>query len=80
MLGPILFNIFINDLFLFVKDVELANFVDASTTYASIEKLIKVLGRESTSAIDWFRTNDVIVNLDKFQAMIMSCDKKRKQT
>ena len=25
-LDPILFNIFINDLFLFIKDIELANF------------------------------------------------------
>ena len=35
--------------------------------------------RRSKIAIDWFEMNDIIVNLDKFQAMIMSCDKKRKQ-
>ena len=45
----------------------------------SIEELIKVLETESKSAIGWFKTNDMIVNLDKFQAMIMTCDKKRKQ-
>ena len=44
-LGHILFNIFINDLFLFIKDVELANFADGNITYAarnSIVELIKV--------------------------------------
>ena len=35
MLGPILFNIFINDLFLFIKDVELVNFSDENTMYAA---------------------------------------------
>ena len=60
ILGPILFNIFINDLFLFVKDVELTNFAN----------------EKNNSTIDWFKMNDMIVNPDKFQAMIMSCDKK----
>ena len=35
ILGPILFNIFINDLFLFLKDVELANFADDNTVYTA---------------------------------------------
>ena len=31
---------------------------------------------ESKSAIGWFKINDMIVNPDKLQAMIVSCDKK----
>ena len=64
---------------MFIKDVELANFADDNTVYAtrnSIEELIKVLEKESNSAIDWFKMSDMIVNSNKFQAMIMSCDKK----
>ena len=79
ILGPILFNIFINDLFLFLKDVDLANFADDNTIYTAnknIEALIKILERESSSAIDWFKMNDMIVNPDKFQAMILSSDKR----
>ena len=82
ILGPILFNIFINDLFLFLKDVDLANFANDNTIYTankSIEKLLEVLERESKSAIDWFKINDMIVNPDKFQAMILSSDKKDKK-
>ena len=44
-----------------------------------MEELIRVLQTESKSAIGWFKMNDMIVNLDKFQPMIMICDKKRKQ-
>ena len=79
ILGPILFNIFMNDLFLFIKDVELANFADDNTIYAerkNIDELLKLLEKESKSAIDWFKNNDMMVNPDKFQAMILSCDKK----
>ena len=78
ILGPILFNIFINDLFLFIKDVELANFADDNTIYATRnnKELIKVLEKETKSATDWFKINDMIVNPDKFQAMIISYDKK----
>ena len=35
MLGPILFNIFINDLFFFIKKTKLANFPDDNTIYAN---------------------------------------------
>ena len=35
-----------------------------------------MLETESKSTIGWFKINDVIVNPDKFQPMIMSCDKK----
>ena len=79
ILGPILFNIFIKDLFLFLEDVDLANFADDNTVYTAnknIEVLIKLLERESKSAIDWFKMNDMIVNPDKFQAMILRPDKK----
>ena len=44
----------------------------------SIEELLKVLEKESKSAIDWFKMNGMTLNPDKFQAMIMNCDKKRK--
>ena len=77
ILGPILFNIFINDLFLFINEVELANFADDNTictTKKNVEELIKVLEKESKSAIDWFEINNMIVNTDKFQAMILSSD------
>ena len=79
ILGPILFNIFINDLFLFINEVELANFADDNTIYTimkNVEELIKVLEKESKSAIDWFDINNMIVNTNKFQAMILSSDKK----
>lgn len=53
IVGPILFNIFINDLFYWVKNLELHNFVDdniISTVELSIEKLSETLERESQIA------------------------------
>ena len=35
ILGPILFNIFINDFFLFINQAKLANFADDNTIYAN---------------------------------------------
>ena len=39
ILGPILFNIFINDLFLFINKAKLANFADDNTIYANCAEM-----------------------------------------
>ena len=74
ILGPILFIIFINDLFYRVKESELHNFADDNTISSakfSVEKLLKTLERESQIATDWFKENNMTVNADKFQAIIL---------
>ena len=43
LLGPLLFNIYLNDLFFFLKDVSICNFVDDTATYIFDESLGNVL-------------------------------------
>ena len=74
IIGPILFNIFINDLLLWIENAELHNFTDDSTiscTEKSPEELIKSLTSESEKVVQWFKENMMIVNPDKFQAVII---------
>ena len=73
ILGPILFSIFINDLLLWISNSELLNFVDDT-----IEELISTLEKESQAAIDWFVSNEMIVNPDKFQAIVFKRNNKMK--
>ena len=47
MLGPLLFNIFLNNLFLFVENSHLSNYADENTLYNSgndLEKVKQTLG------------------------------------
>ena len=83
ILGPILFNIFINDLLLWISNSELLNFADDSTISAAentIEELISTLEKESQAAIDWFVSNEMIVNPDKFQAIVVKRNNKMKDS
>ena len=78
ILGPILFNPFINDLFFFIKEAEIANFADDNTIYVGskyVTELLKILRKEYETAINWFETNNMIVNPDKFQSMNISFKK-----
>ena len=74
ILGPIFFNLSINDLFFFVSDVSLQNFANDNTLSAFAEtilEMIDVLQSGSEIIIDWFKNNKMIVNPDKFQAILL---------
>ena len=65
ILGPILFNIFINDLFLWIEKAELHNFADDNTISAlahSTPEFISTLENESGIALKWFKYNGMSVN------------------
>ena len=54
ILGPVLFNIFINDLFLWLSTTDLHNFADDNTISAfskDLQELIKILEEASECAI-----------------------------
>ena len=75
ILGPFLFNLFINDITLFFEKSDLYNYADDNTISAfanTINELINILQSESETAISWFQNNEMIVNPEKFQAIIPS--------
>ena len=60
ILGPILFNIFINDVYFFLQE-DLFNFADDNTVSAIadlLQALLEVLTEKANTAIDWFQLND----------------------
>ena len=74
ILGPILFNLLHNDLLATLKRLELYNFADdntISTASKNMSHLIQILEKESETAGKWFNQNKLIVNPDKFQAMLL---------
>ena len=80
ILGPLLFNIFKNDLFLFVVDTEICNFADDNTLYAcdvSIEAVIKKLNLDVERINTWFINNCMVANPSKFQLMFLGTKETR---
>ena len=75
ILGAILFNIFINDLFLFIKNATLHNYADDNSLEIhaeNLQDLINLLQEESNTAVEWLKNNNMIPNPKKFQAIISS--------
>jgi hypothetical protein len=69
ILGPLLLNICVNDIFYFIEYGTLYNNGDDTTlSYVNdnYEKLIDILEKESSILIDWFKFNCVHANPDKF--------------
>jgi hypothetical protein len=70
ILSSILFNIFVNDLFFFVRKCELYNYADDNTlskSDKSLEKVIVSLEEDSEALINWFSVNEMQANPEKFQ-------------
>tara|TARA_B110001454_G_C12716814_1_gene432912 strand:- start:83 stop:3097 length:3015 start_codon:yes stop_codon:yes gene_type:complete len=77
ILGPVIFNIFINDMHDIFERCELRNFADDNTLdgHASNQnELIENLEFDSKKAIKWFEDNHMIANPDKFKAIIIHKD------
>ena len=72
VLGPILFNIFINDLLLVLSESDICNFADDNTVHVchpTLEGVIDRLKRDVTTVINWFDANGMVVNPSKFQLL-----------
>ena len=73
ILGPLLFNIYINDLFLFTSSFKIANYADDCTPYEfsdSIDKVINKLEFDSKILIEWYEMNYLKPNPDKWHLLL----------
>ena len=67
-----LFNVFINDIVLFIKDCSLYNYAeDITLSFGShdFDLLISTLESDSNHLIEWFKINKRQANPDKFQVL-----------
>ena len=74
ILGPILFNIFINDLLSLIKECDICNFADGNTIYACDQDISVVLNRlnnDLKNALNWFKCNFMVANPAKFQVIFL---------
>ena len=75
ILGPLLFNIVINDLFFVIEKSDICNFADDNTLYSCGANLKTVLGNlehDASKLLYWFKINSMKANPEKFQFMILS--------
>ena len=81
VLGPLLFNIFLNDFFFSIKKSSTTNFADDNTIYAhgkTLQEVIYKLEHDIENALYWFKTNRMVANPDKFQLMFFGNKEKDK--
>ena len=72
ILGPILFNVFVNDLFFFVNEDDLCNFADDNTLHkcaSSLDEVIHALKLDLDHILAWYRDNSLVANPEKFQML-----------
>ncbi len=73
VLGPTLFNIFMNDIYLEVKSCEIYNYADdntASVAKETPEELTMALESDGNMMTQWFTTNGMKANPDKYQSIV----------
>ena len=81
ILGPLIFNIFINDLFLFITNTGICNFADDNTLFKcspNLSILFKALEKDTQIILNSFKNNYLKANPEKFQFMVLG-DKHSKQ-
>ena len=75
ILGPLLFNIFMNDIFLFVENTNITNYADDNTPYAiesNLDTLLHTLQHDTSILLTWFHDNEMKSNNDKCHLIIVN--------
>ena len=73
VLGPMLFNIYINDMFFALNENDICNFADDTTQYvcdSSLKSVLEKLEHNSELAIAWFEMNYMKLNTGKCHLLI----------
>ena len=69
ILGPILFNLFINDLKFFIQETEVCTFADDTTIYSCssyFQETTLKLSNDTYLILNWFRINSMVAKPSKF--------------
>ena len=79
VLGPLLFNIYINDLLLFIQNSDVCNYANNTTIYAcdrNLENISHKLENDCNEALEWFANNFMKLNADKRHLLVIGqrCD------
>ena len=73
ILGPILFNIFLSDLFHVMQNVDFVSYADDNTIYDvgdNIDEVIYSLQESSKKLFKWFADNQMKATEDKCQLIV----------
>ena len=73
IIGPLLFNIYLNDLFMFCEKSTLANYADDNSPYScnnDIDAVISQLENDSKILLNWVSCNGLKANPDKFHLIL----------
>ena len=71
--GPLLFNIYICDVFYNINDCDIASYADDNTLYASssnLDALTTKLEESTNNLFQWFRNNDMKANADRCHLLV----------
>ena len=73
ILGPLLFNIFINDLFFILEETDVCNYADDTGLYIcniDLVIIIRSIEHDTYLTIEWFENNYMKVNKEKCHFLV----------